>query len=406
MQLLNNEMDYRIFHLTEILRGTKSIIDFWKKRFNKILPKKLQMECGHSIIGENVDYYGQYLKSDKIMEKMVERLKELMDNNQLNNTVIICRSSYEKQIIESRLKSIKIAFGSTIEQDNNHSLIAVESSNNIYSREWPFVIYVDLFPYSQRFSIISSSRAIAHLTFIERNYKEIRKIIRDKCDDDMMKTILSSFDKYKQFRNQIDLADDEDIMYFDLSIDIISFNYFPSQIKQLYPNIFDDCNTFDQFFDRIVNKEQWMLLLFVHQWEYLQNWRHVDKSINLIIEYKQSTEWIELYEIEEMRAACLINNAKNAIELINKLIQPEVQEMMDKVVTDNRQLFEVFNNSNNIVQFDLMAFSIQQITWINCAQIHTNLKVEIDTNEINDNIAKLLQNLELLANRQQLTVEC
>jgi hypothetical protein len=208
------------------------------------------------------------------------------------------------------------------------------------SREWPFVISVDLFPYYYRqMPIISSSRAIAHLTFIERNYKKIRRRIRAKCNDNMMKTILSSFKEYTQFRNQIELSDDEDIMYDELFIDIISFNYFPSQIKQLYPNIFDDCNTFDQFFDIIVNKEQWMLLLFVHQWGYLQNWRHVDKSINLIIEYRQSTEWIESFEIEEMRAECLINNAKNAIELINKFIQAEVQEMMDKVVTDNRYFF-------------------------------------------------------------------
>ena len=169
MQLLKNENDYRIFQLTEILRGTKSIIDFWINRLNQILLKELQMECGHSIVGENVDYYGQYLKSDEIMEKMVERLKELLRNNEPKNIVIICRNSYEKRIIESRLKLVEIAFGSTIEQDNNHSLIAVELNDNIYSREWPFVIYVDLFPYSQRFSIISSSRAIAHLTFIERN---------------------------------------------------------------------------------------------------------------------------------------------------------------------------------------------------------------------------------------------
>jgi hypothetical protein len=123
MQLLKNENDYQIIQLTEILRGTKSIIDFWINRLNQILLKELQMECGHSIVGKNVDYYGQYLKSDEIMEKIVERLKELLDNNEPKNIVIICNSSYEKLIIERRLKFIEIAFGSTIEQDNNHSLI-------------------------------------------------------------------------------------------------------------------------------------------------------------------------------------------------------------------------------------------------------------------------------------------
>jgi hypothetical protein len=97
-----------------------------------------------------------------------------------------------------------------------------------------------------------------------------------------------------------------------------------------------------------------------------------------------------------MRAECLINNAKNAIKLINKFIQPEVQVMMDKVVTDNRQLFEVFNNSNAKHQFDLLANSIRQIIWINCSLIHTTEIVEIDTSEINNNIAKLLQNLRSL----------
>jgi hypothetical protein len=144
-------------------------------------------------------------------------------------------------------------------------------------------------------------------------------------------------------------------------------------------------------------------LLFVHQWEYLQNWRHVDKSINLIIEYKQSRNQIELFDIEEMRAECLINNAKNAIELINKFIQSEVQVMMDKVVTDNRQLFEVFNNANGIRQFDLMAYSIRQIMIINCSQFHSRQKVEIDTNEINNNIAKLLQNLLWLSYKSTTT---
>ena len=126
-------------------------------------------------------------------------------------------------------------------------------------------------------------------------YKEIRKIIRDKCDDNMMKTILSSFDEYTQFRNQIELSDDEVIMYDDLYIDIISFNYFPSQIKQLYPNIFDDCNTFDQFFDRIVNKEQWMLLLFVHQWKYFQDWRHVCRVRYLYIRKARENNEINRY---------------------------------------------------------------------------------------------------------------
>jgi hypothetical protein len=358
------------------------------------------MECGHSIVGENVDYYDQYLKIDDIMDKIVGRLKALLINNEPKNIAIICRSSYEKRIVESRLKLIEIAFGSTIEQDNNHSLIAVELSNNILSREWPFVISVDLSSnYYRQMSIISSSRAIAHLTLIERNYKEIQRRIRDKCDDNMIKTILSSFKEYTQFRNKIDLADDEYIMYDDLYTNIISFNYFPSQIKQLYPNIFNDCNTFDQFFDRIVNKEQWVLLLFVHQLKYLQEWRSVDKSIGLIFEYKQSRNWIESYEIEEMRAEYLINNVKNAIELINKLIQPQVVEMMDKVVTDNRQLFEVFNSSNANHQFDLLAKSIRQIIWINSTQIHSRRKVEIDTNEIDSNIAKLQQNLQLLNNR-------
>jgi hypothetical protein len=392
-QLLNNENDYQIFQLTEILRGTKSIIDFWINRFNQISVKELQMECGHSIVGKNVDYYGQYLKSDEIMAKMEERLKELLRNNEPKNIAVICDTNYEKQIIESRLESVEIAFGSTIEQDNNHSLIAVEEYDNTYSREWPFVIYVYLSLHSRQFSIISSSRAIAHLTLIERNYKEIIEIIRDNCDDDMMKTILSSSDIYKLLRNQIDLADDELIMCHDLYINIISFNYLPSQIKQLYPNIFDDCNTFDQFFDRIVNKHQWMLLLFVHQLKYLQNWRHMDKSIGLIIEYKQSRNWIESYEIEEMRAEYLINNTKNAIELINTFIQPQVQEMMDKVVTDNRQLFEVFKNSNGIHQFNLIAYSILKIITITCSQIYITGKVEINTNEIDNNITKLLQNL-------------
>jgi hypothetical protein len=170
-------------------------------------------------------------------------------------------------------------------------------------------------------------------------------------------------------------------MYNDLYTNIISLNYFPSQIKQLYPNIFDDCNTFDQFFERIVNKEQWMLLLFVYQWEYFQDSRHVDKSINSIIEYKQSKNWIELYDIEEMRAEYLINNVKIAIELINKFIQTQVQEIMDKVVTDNRQLFAVFNNSNGR------------------DQKHTIRKVEIDTTEINNNIAELLLNLRSLGDK-------
>jgi hypothetical protein len=100
-----------------------------------------------------------------------------------------------------------------------------------------------------------------------------------------------------------------------------------------------------------------------------------------------------------MRAECLINNVKNAIELINKFIQPQVQKMMDKVVTDNWQLFAVFNNSNNMDQFDLMAWSIQKFIWINSTQIHSRRKVEIDTNEIDSNIAKLQQNLQLLNNR-------
>ncbi len=70
--------------------------------------------------------------------------------------------------------------------------------------------------------------------------------------------------------------------------------------------------------------------------------------------------------------------------------------MMDKVVTDNRQLFEIFNNSNAKHQFDLMGWSIRQIIWINCIYIHETRKVEIDTNEINNNIAKLLLNLRSL----------
>jgi hypothetical protein len=158
----------------------------------------------------------------------------------------------------------------------------------------------------------------------------------------------------------------------------------------------DDCNTFDQFFDRIVNKEQWMLLLFVHQQKYFQEWRHVDKSMKLIIEYKQSTEWIKSYEIEEMRAECLINNVKNAIELINKLIQPQVQVMMEKVVNDNWPLFELFKNSNAKHQFDLTASSIGRIITINCSRIYRRQKLEIDKNEIDHLISKLLQSLQLL----------
>jgi hypothetical protein len=73
--------------------------------------------------------------------------------------------------------------------------------------------------------------------------------------------------------------------------------------------------------------------------------------------------------------------------------------MMKKVVTDNRYLFEVFDYSNGKHQFDLMADSIRQIIPINCNLIRTNRKVEINTNEINNNIAKLLQNLRSLGDK-------
>jgi hypothetical protein len=139
-----------------------------------------------------------------------------------------------------------------------------------------------------------------------------------------------------------------------------------------------------------------MLLLFVHQWEYFQDSRYVDTSINLILEYKQSTEWFESCEIEKKRAEHLINNTKNVIELTNKLIQPQVVEMMKNVVTDNQYLFAVFDYLNGKHQFDLMAWSIRQIIWINCNVIQSGQTVEIDTTEINNNIAKLLQNLQLL----------
>ena len=144
-------------------------------RLNKILPKELKMECGHSIIGENVDYC-QYLTSEEIMEKMMEKLKELMINNEPKNIAIICGNNYEKELIENKLKDEQIAFGSTIEQDDDRTLIAVELTKNVYSREWPFVIFISLFPSdSHQYSIIESSRAIAHLTVIERNEMEIRQ---------------------------------------------------------------------------------------------------------------------------------------------------------------------------------------------------------------------------------------
>ena len=178
------------------------------------------------------------------------------------------------------------------------------------------------------------------------------------------------------------------IIYNDLLTEIITNNHFPSQIAQLFP-IFSDCNTFDEFFDKIVNEEQWMLLLFVHQWEYFEEYRHSDKSIQLIFEYKQSKEW---NEIEENRQIQLNENVKSAIELINKYIH--IKDKMEKIVNKNRNLFEILNNSNGKEQLDLIGYSIRQIVSRNCIRFHEKREIQYKLNEIDKHIVNIIENLK------------
>jgi hypothetical protein len=388
-----DKIDYRIFQLTEILRGTKSIINFWMNRLTKIFGIELQMKCGHSIIGESVDYY-QYLKSSQIMATMAEIVKTLLNNNEAKNIVIICSFNCEQKTIESKLSEIGIAFGSAIEQDADKTLVAVEATENVYSREWSFVISVTTLPtgYAQ-FAIIASSRAIAHLTFIERNEKEIRRQIRNKCNESVqsMNTILSSFDEYDRCRNEMALDDsDEDIICLDLLMDIVANNYFPPQIKQLFPIVFDDCNTFDDFFDKIVNEEQWALILIVHhEWKYFEE----SRDDRLVAEYKPNRQWIERCEIDKNRERILGNTIQNAIEAINDYV--ELRKEMEEILGNRQKLFDNLNNVNGKYQFDLIAESIKQIVTINCININAKRNLQIKCNVFIEQLNKLLQNLNL-----------
>ena len=134
--------------------------------------------------------------------------------------------------------------------------------------------------------------------------------------------------------------------------------------------------------------------------EYFTFYKHPDRSIQIIFEYKLSREWIEMCEIENEREYQLNANVQKAIELINKYIRSQVEEEMKKFVVKNPNLFKILNNSIRKYPLDLTAYSISQLTLMNCVQIHEKVEIHTDMNEIVILIKRLLQNFTLFNCRE------
>jgi hypothetical protein len=324
-----------------------------------------------------------------------------MTNNEPKNIAIVCLSDDEKALIEKRLKDEAIAFGSSIEQDSDRTLIAVDTAESVISREWPFVTVISLLPFQySEFSIMAASRAIAHLTYIERDERQIRKSIRESHNFASKKNfILSSFTEYEKFRSEMQLSDVPFILFDDLFVDIIANNYFPTKIKQLFP-IFADCETFDDFIERIVNKQQWMFLLFVQHWDYFQYMRHANESIELIFEYRESKNLIEICNKDKMRLQRLNIVARSAIDLLNKYNRLEIKDNMEIIIKRNFDLFQIFNKSNGKEQFDLIAYTIRHFAIINAVPTLSPQDMRLlDRNSVVKSIDKLIEHLILLAKK-------
>jgi hypothetical protein len=218
------------------------------------------------------------------------------------------------------------------------------------------------------------------------------------CDDDEIRNeIQSSFDDYTWLRNRICLPDDEYILSLDLSHQIITNNYLPPQLRQIFVGKFDTCNSLVEFFEQIVNNEQWLMILLLNRWEYFQYAQRPNAAIYIRFECKPSRHLIDLCEHDEFRRDRVLVCIERALDFVNNFMQPNVVDEIQQTITANRHLFDAFEAHNCVHQFELTADAIQLLLIWNGFRTQTMQVMQVDASMITESISKLLDSLKVLA---------
>lgn len=260
--------------LTQTIRGTKHIIEFWQNIYTAILPN-YALSCGHSIFGRPVDHRRFLTGSDAIDYFRKELTKMVAIGDDDNHPVVIFDDFRASRLLAvDVLYKQKISFSYSLAYENrSHIMMSskkrstitrpFDSASNSLSCEWPIVIAfaMNASANDAMFRMLASSRAVAHLVYIERDTRMLHEMVRTSINDDR---VFTSFNAYKKFReNMID--DDDRILKDDLIFGIISQNRFTEQWRmELAP--FAHCNSWIQFIEMLTNDDyrKWLIIFMYH----------------------------------------------------------------------------------------------------------------------------------------------
>jgi hypothetical protein len=177
-----NELE--VTSLSTVMRGSKKIIEYWSSHLHGY-PK---IYIGHNFCGKKPEIV-QCCSLTEIIQAVQERLASLIRQTIPPKYIAIIsptrnESDYVHRILFKKFIYCNVHFGSVTEQIGQEDVVAVDTFGNTLSYEWPIVLMCSLLcaHLPRTYELVASSRALALLVVIERDYSTVQNIIDQKVE--------------------------------------------------------------------------------------------------------------------------------------------------------------------------------------------------------------------------------
>ena len=243
------QTQYEITELRTIFRGTKNIVDYWKKELEGDYDK--QLVISHNIIGPKVKKVEVMTTQQLVveMEKIIETIcciskcreniqkNATIYNTKLRNIAVLGTSVSDIDILKSHLAKCHIKYQSIREsvKQPQEDAIVVDERLNALSYEWPVVIALD------SANMISMSRAIVQLYIVVQNRDKLGQYVWDEWLKSANDNAVPLFNDIKRIISNLyaksGLDSDENLLIKDGIIAFMKIYYAFGAVKKEYQQL-------------------------------------------------------------------------------------------------------------------------------------------------------------------------